>query len=175
MVWIDEAGDRSVVFRLGFQSKKQLFTIFFNHAGPLVVDILSDKTTMTSRHYTGTVLPNVVAAVQEKRPNVGPTRTLLLHDNADPHKTRATILYLDGEKLQVLPHPPYSPDLAPCDCWLFSTLKTGLAGKNFLRIARAVNSQLHVIPCLEYHNAFQKWLRRLQLCVDSNGEVFESP
>ena len=26
----------------------------------------------------------------------------------------------------------------------------------------------------QYHNAFQKWLRRLQLCVDSNGEYFEN-
>ena len=51
-------------------------------------------------------------------------------------------------EFQVLPHPPYIPDLAPCECWLFSPLKTGLAGKTFWKIpdlARAVNSQLHVI------------------------------
>ena len=62
MVWIDEAGDRTVVLRPGFQSKKRLFTIFF--AGPLVIDILPEKTTMASRHSTGTVPPNIVAAVQ---------------------------------------------------------------------------------------------------------------
>ena len=74
---------------------------------------------MTSRLYTGTVLPEVVAAVQEQRPNVGITKTVLLHDNAVPHKTRATIIiqYVEGEKLHVLPQPPpYSPDLAP---WRF--------------------------------------------------------
>ena len=65
MVWIDEAGDRPVVLRPGFQRKKRLFTILFNHAGPLVVDILTEKTTKTSRHYTGTVLPKVVVVVQE--------------------------------------------------------------------------------------------------------------
>ena len=73
---------------------------------------------MTSRHYTGTVLPTVAAAVQEQRPNVGTTRTLLIHDNAAPHKARATIQYVEGEMLHVLPHLPYSPDLAPCDFWL---------------------------------------------------------
>ena len=43
----------------------------FNHAGPLVVGILPEKTTMTSPHYTGTVLPTVVVAVHEQWPNVG--------------------------------------------------------------------------------------------------------
>ena len=44
----------------------------------------------SSDHYTGTVLPKVVAAVQEQRPNVGTTRTVLLHDNAAPQKARDT-------------------------------------------------------------------------------------
>ena len=42
---IDEAGDRPVVLRPGFQSKKRLFTILFNHTGPLVVGILPEKST----------------------------------------------------------------------------------------------------------------------------------
>ena len=33
--------------------------------------------------------------------------------------------------LQVLPHPPYSPDLAPSDFYLFPSLKTKLRGRNF--------------------------------------------
>ena len=41
---------------------------------------------MTSRHYTGTVLPKGVVTVQEQRPNVGTTRTLLLHDISSPTK-----------------------------------------------------------------------------------------
>ncbi|GFS01717.1 mariner Mos1 transposase [Elysia marginata] len=52
-------------------------------------------------------------------------------------------------KLGVLPHPAYSPDLAPCDFWLFPTLKDRLAGRKFDRIqdlAKAVNSELRAIP-----------------------------
>ena len=64
MMWIDEAVDRPVVLGPGFQSKKRLVTILFNHAGPLVVDILPEKTTMTSRRYVGTVLPKVVGQEQ---------------------------------------------------------------------------------------------------------------
>jgi len=132
---------------------------------------------MTSHHYIETVLPKVVAAVQDQRPNVGTSRSMLLHDNAAPHKARATTQYLEAVQLHQLPHPAYSPDLAQCDFWLFPTLKAALVGKMFLRIknlARTVNSQLHGIPYLEYRDAFQKWLRRLQHCVDSRGEYFET-
>ena len=36
--------------------------------------------------------------------------------------------FMQKEKVTVLPHPPYSPDLAPCDFFLFPKLKTILAG-----------------------------------------------
>ena len=79
VVWIDEVGDRPVVLRPGFLSKKRLFTMYFNHSGEMEVDILPKKTTMTSHHYTGTVLAKVVP-VQEPPTNFGTTRTVSLHN-----------------------------------------------------------------------------------------------
>ena len=32
-------------------------------------------------------------------------------------------------RYEILPHPPYSPDLAPSDYFLFSNTKTWLGGK----------------------------------------------
>ena len=64
MVWIDETGDRPVVLRPGFHTKKRLFTILFNYAGLVVVDVLPNKSTMTTKHYTETVLTKVVTAIQ---------------------------------------------------------------------------------------------------------------
>ncbi|GFR65728.1 transposase [Elysia marginata] len=61
--------------------------------------------------------------------------------------------------IQVSPHPVYSPDLAPCDFWLFPILKDRLAGRKFDRIqdlAKAVNSELRTIPEEDYQGAFQK-------------------
>ena len=39
----------------------------------------------------------------------------LLHDNDPSHKAAIVTKFLEDEKITVLPHPPYSPDLAPCD------------------------------------------------------------
>jgi len=39
----------------------------------------------------------------------------LLHDNARPHITKVVKIYLEMLKWDVLPHPSYSPDIAPSD------------------------------------------------------------
>ena len=49
----------------------------------------------------------------------------MLHDNASSHKAAIVREYLKQEKVVELPHPPYSPDLAPCD----STLNKHFAGR----------------------------------------------
>ncbi|GFS22317.1 transposase [Elysia marginata] len=62
------------------------------------------------------VLSRVKSAINEQQPKVSNSRTLLLHDNvAGPHKAKATTQPLRELGIQVLPHPTYSPNLAPCD------------------------------------------------------------
>ena len=63
----------------------------------------------------------------------GPNRkgVVFHHDNARPHTflvTRQKLLELGWD---VLPHPPYSPDLAPSDYFLFRSLQNSLNAKNF--------------------------------------------
>jgi hypothetical protein len=36
--------------------------------------------------------------------------------------------FLAKHKMAVIPHPPYSPDLAPCDFFLFPKMKLKLKG-----------------------------------------------
>lgn len=49
----------------------------------------------------------------------GTTKMVSLHSSAASCKARATVQHLEGEKLEVIPHPPNSPDLAPCDLLFF--------------------------------------------------------
>ncbi|GFR70322.1 transposase [Elysia marginata] len=86
----DGQGDRPAVLRPGFQSRKRMFTVFFNYSCPLVVVILPQDITMTATYYVQNVLFQVKSAINEHRPKVSTSRTLLLHDNAGPHKARAT-------------------------------------------------------------------------------------
>jgi [histone H3]-lysine36 N-dimethyltransferase SETMAR len=57
---------------------------------------------------------------------------MLFHqDNALCHKSIKTTTKLHKLGYELLPHPPYSPDLTPSDFFLFADLKRMLAGKKF--------------------------------------------
>ena len=66
-------------------------------------------------------LCQLAAAIQEKRRRR--TEVCLLHDNARPHVASATRQQLEELGWTTVPHPPYSPDLAPSDFHLSRSLK----------------------------------------------------
>jgi hypothetical protein len=57
--------------------------------------------------------------------------SLLYHDNAQSHTSVLTQQLLAKYKMTVIPHPPYSPHLAPCDFFLFPKMKLKLKGQRF--------------------------------------------
>jgi [histone H3]-lysine36 N-dimethyltransferase SETMAR len=176
MVWLQDGEPRPEICRPSFRSRKRMLSIFINSRGPVAVDVLPEQETITGNYYAQVVLPKVFAGVKEQRPLLGTTRTLLHHDNASPHKTKQVQEVLQKNKVTVVPHPPYSPDLAPLDFWLFPKIKESLSGRSFHRVqdlARAVNSQLRSIPQQEYRSVFQKWNQRLQTCIQVNGGYVE--
>ena len=82
--------------------------------------------------------------------------------------------YLEEEKIKVMAHPPYSPDLAPSDFWLFSCLKRGLdTYPDATSLAKAIAKELNSIPIQEYQKTFQKWIERMKLCIEHQGDYFE--
>ena len=118
----------------------------------------------------------MIQDIEQKLPTTGVKDVLLHHDNASPHKTKIVKDYLEKQGLQVLPHPPYSPDLAPCDFWLFPTLKERLAARKFYRmqdLPNAVFSELRNIPKEDYAVAIDKWIAQLRTCIKRRGEYFE--
>ncbi|EFN61776.1 Histone-lysine N-methyltransferase SETMAR, partial [Camponotus floridanus] len=53
------------------------------------------------------------------------------HDNARPHVVCVVKKYLETLKWDVLPYPPYSPDIAPSDYYLFRSMEHGLVKQRF--------------------------------------------
>ena len=56
---------------------------------------------------------------------------MILHDNTRPHLHKDVRELLDRYSLEVLPHPPYSPDMSPLDFHLFPKLKINMCGARF--------------------------------------------
>ena len=68
--------------------------------------------------------------IQEKRPN-RQHNVLLMHDNARPRVADMTKEAIQTRGWEVLPHPPYSPDLTPTYFHLFRSLSNAMCGVSF--------------------------------------------
>ncbi|KAI6648242.1 hypothetical protein LOD99_12051 [Oopsacas minuta] len=111
----------------------------------------------------------------EQRPKPEPWGMRLLHDNAQPHKTKLIKSELDRMRVVEPDNPLYSPDLAACDLWLFAKVEKGPCREEFCyQIDLQRNLELPKdIPPEDYKNVFFKWLDRLQRVKDINGDYFE--
>jgi histone-lysine N-methyltransferase SETMAR len=70
--------------------------------------------------------------VRRRRPELWKEQTWLLHHDKIPsHTSVQTQQFLAEQKMAVIPHPPYSPDSAPCDFFLFPKMKLKLKGRRF--------------------------------------------
>ena len=70
--------------------------------------------------------------MKKKRPQIQKKKVLFHQNIAPSHMSMKTMVKLNELSFELLPYPPYSPDLAPSDCWLFADLKTMLRGKRFV-------------------------------------------
>ena len=71
---------------------------------------------------------------------------------------------------------PYSPDLAPNDCFLCPYVKNKMSGQRFSTPEEAVDAfRMHVleIPESEWQKGFDNWFKRMQECIDLKGKYFE--
>jgi histone-lysine N-methyltransferase SETMAR len=57
---------------------------------------------------------------------------MIIHaDNAGPHVAKCVTEYMGHDSLKRVPHPPYSPDLASSDFYLFGHVKHQFQGHEF--------------------------------------------
>ena len=117
-------------FSLNFLLTLRLITIIIrNMRGNLKVLILTPKArAIITSFYAKYVLSQVVDHYKKVRPRTGVRGIKLLHDNAPAHNSKVAKSKHAEYGIEVLPHPPYSPDLALCDFWLFQKLKDHLRG-----------------------------------------------
>jgi hypothetical protein len=77
-------------------------------------------------------------AIQQKLPGRR-HGVILQHDNARPHTANMTKAAIQELDWGILPHPPYSSDLAPSDYNLFRSLFNNLRGVSFNNNAELQN------------------------------------
>ena len=115
-----------------FKSKTKVMLIaFFDVHGIVHAKFLSQGQTI-NQHIYKNILRRLMRSVREKRRELWETRSWLLHhDNAPAHNALGIRKFLAKNSIAVPEQPPYSPDLAPCDFFLFPKLKEVIKGTRF--------------------------------------------
>jgi transposase len=133
--------------------------------------LLERNLTVTAEHYLQQ-LRRLEEAIQQKRP--GQRHGMILqHDNALPHtanKTKAAIQEFDWESL---PHPPYSPDLAPSNYHLFRSLPNNLRRVSFNNVAELknwLNDFFTAKPADFFKRGIENLPDRWEAIVNNGGE-----
>ena len=78
--------------------------------------------------------------------------------------------------MELLAHPPYSPDLAPCDFFLFPYLKgrmRGVAYRNIDSVQEAAVQILREIPVHKFKEVIKELPVRWSKCMQADGDFFE--
>ena len=101
----------------------------------------------------------------------------VLHQlNAPPYKTKKVNEFLIKKQICAMDYPPYSPDLSPCDYFLFPKLKTTMKGAFYddvPTIQSAVTQVLKNVPKTEFKKSMYKLVDCSKRCIESNGTYFQ--
>ena len=157
-------------FRTQPSASKVMATVFWDSKGIILIDYKPAGTSVTGEYYAN-VIKQLRVAIKGKRRGKLAAGVLLLHDNAPVHKSRVA-----QAAIRECSHPPYSPDLAPSDYYLFRNLKSHLRGTRFrehdeLKAATEAWFEDQIddfyfkgIDCLK-----EKWVK----CIEVTGDYIE--
>jgi hypothetical protein len=113
-----------------------------------------------NKQYYQEVLHRLCDSVWRKRPDLWESCNWQLHlDNAPAHSSHLIQDFLAKHGIPQVRQAPYSPDMAPCDFWLFPKLKMLLEGFRFESredIMKNATAQLVAIPKEDFQKCFQQ-------------------
>jgi len=142
--------------------------VFFDLDGIVRAEFVPRNTTVNSEYYKG-LLEHLRNDVHRKRPEEWANGFILHYDNTLCHTSLLVQQFLSNKNVMVCPYPPYSPDLAPCDFWLFPKVKMTMKGKHFeltQDIKAAMTVQLKTLTKEDFQNSLRE---RWDKCVRGGG------
>lgn len=162
-------------FRKSRSAGKVLMSIFWDARGVLLTKFINKGETINA-DYHAQLLVELREAIKQKRRGMISRGILLLQDNAPAHTAHTSTSAAEACGIELLPHPPYSPDLAPSDFHLFSNLKRDMRGRHFgsdLAVKNWVQNWLSEKQQNFYQSGIQALQDRLHKCIEINGDYVE--
>ena len=175
MEWRHSNSPRTKKFKAQKSAGKIMATVFLDSQGVILVDILPKGQTINSEVDIET-LRKLKAKIRRVWPNLDMANMLLQYDNARPHTSIRTMETITSFGWTVIPHRPYSPDLAPSDYPLFGPMKEGLRGNRYgndNEVKTAVLNWLRHQPAEFYNTGIHVLVHRWTVALERGGDYVE--
>lgn len=154
---------------------KVMASVFWDTHGVIFIDYLEKGKSINSDYYID-LLVRLKEEIAKKRPHMQRKKILFHQDNAPCHKSMKTMAKLNELGFDLLPHPPYSPDLAPSDYWLFADLKKMLQGKRFgsnEEVIAETEAYFEAKDNFFYKHGIEKLEKRWNDCITLKGDYVD--
>jgi len=175
MQWKSTSSPRPKNARMSCSKFKTTLIVFCDIQSIVMAEWVPSSQTVNQQNYIE-VLTKLHEHVRRKWPELWRNGWILHQDNAPAHNALSVKQLLANKNITVLEHPPYSPDLTPCDFCLFLRIKSVLKGTHFVLVENVKAKMAEILNNLTEHdlrNCFEHWQHRMQLFVNSEGNYFE--
>jgi len=174
--WVGQNSPKPKKLRFQKSRVKMMLIAFFDAEGVIHREFVPEGQRVNAEFYVG-VLDRLLKRIRRVRTaKFQSSEWFLLHDNAPSHNAAIVKKFLANRNVAVLHHPPYSPDLAPADYFLFPKLKISLKGQHFQTVEEiqcAVARELNSISKTAFLEGMKKLKERANKCTDQGGMYFE--
>ncbi|UYV68619.1 hypothetical protein LAZ67_6000236 [Cordylochernes scorpioides] len=161
--WRGQGEPRPKKSRILKSRNKVLLVVFLDNKGIVHHEYLPAGQTVIKEMYLS-ILRRLMEAIRKKRTEKWTNGDWILHhDNAHPHTAHLVTSFLAKNGTEILPQPPYSPDIAPNDFFLFPKLKAVLKGRHFDTREDIIEKSLLALNSISkeaYKNCFDNWEKR---------------
>ena len=144
---------------------------FFDSTGMIYMHWVPTGQIVNKEYYVE-VLREFRKRFSRKRPALFKSGQWHFHqDNAPIQNSIVVTDYLTKMSIKTVPQPPNSPDLTPCDFWLFLKLR-GCRYETIEEMKKAVTKVIDTLTQEDFEGAFPKLSKRYK-CIAAGGDYFE--
>ena len=173
--WLSSNDPLPMTPKPSIHQQKILLCVWWTTVGIMHYEFLPSGQTITAEIYSAQ-LDRVSVALRQKQPALANRKGVVFHqDNARPHTAKITRETLARLQWEILPHPPYSPDLAPSDYHLFLALDNHMRNRQFQtreELERELNQFFSSKTKDFYKNGIYQLVSRWEKVILAEGDYF---
>jgi histone-lysine N-methyltransferase SETMAR len=150
---------------------KKMVLVFFDAKDVIYTNYVPKGETVNAE-YIKKALARFLKVFKAKRLIMSAQDWFFHWDSVPVHTVTTVQEYLAAKGVKMLCHPPYSPDLAPADFFLFSRVKSELAGlsMNHETFQKSWEGVVWTIPKEDFAAAFRRWMECCEKCIRIGGD-----